>query len=89
MSDITVHIQLGISPDPTPGDKATKAEAHYHIQEPDRPDFDETVRCGTCVHFNMTRCQIVAGFIDPNYVCDYWDAHGVDSSAPQLDKVET
>ena len=66
MSDIVVHIHLGISQDPTPEDRGTKAEAHYRpMEEPDQ-------QCGNCDHYSSGRCEIVAGSIDPDYVCDWW-----------------
>ena len=29
--------------------------------------------CGTCVHFGINDCSLVAGMIDHEYVCDWWD----------------
>src|SRR5579872_4983374 len=33
-----------------------------------------TRRCGTCVMYHASRCDLVDGYIEPNYVCDRWAA---------------
>jgi hypothetical protein len=38
----------------------------------DNPD----ARCGTCSHFRSAGCSIVAGRIDPSFICEYWAERG-------------
>lgn len=76
MSDITVQVSVyssGVGARPAPHDRATKAEANYKIVQPTNPNYDPEVRCGTCEHFRMTRCEIVAGRIESDHVCDWWE----------------
>lgn len=47
----------------------TKAEVNYREADPSSTDS-----CGVCTHFNNNKCDIVAGKIDPAYVCDKFEA---------------
>lgn len=72
MTTINLSIILGDEPKgipggPTPDDKATKAEANYRKMSTEEA-------CGNCSMFGRGRCDIVVGSIDPDYVCDYWEA---------------
>lgn len=47
--------------------KLTKNEANYRHAESDKD-------CEACKYFHMSSCDIVAGEIRPNDVCDKWEA---------------
>ena len=70
---ITVSLgdQLMGLPDwePTPGSPATKYEANYR---PSDKQNSPTVRCGNCIHFENSKCDIVTGVIGKYDVCDYF-----------------
>jgi hypothetical protein len=50
--------------------RITKKEAHYR----DAIGDTASERCGTCVMYHPSRCDLVEGFIQPNRVCDHWEA---------------
>ncbi len=65
---------------PSAESKATKLEANYREADSDRS------RCGTCSHLiasdsGSDACDLVAGPIDRDYVCDWFEA-GETGSAP-------
>lgn len=39
------------------------------------------MRCGTCTMFSDDRCGLVAGDIDPGFVCSQWQAEGATGAA--------
>jgi hypothetical protein len=52
--------------------RRTKASVNY------RPAESEQQRCGNCSYFDPPRsCQIVAGSIDREWVCDLWEQRRV------------
>lgn len=71
---ITITIGNGNGPggnDPGPffadGELVTKAEAEY------RASTSDTESCGACVHYSNASCDLVAGGISPEMVCDLFD----------------
>ena len=73
--DLSSHLQnlhgaIGAALGVDDGGTSTKAEVKY--RPADSPD--ET--CGGCVHFHArdSSCEIVAGKINPKYVCDKYAA---------------
>lgn len=39
-----------------------------------KTESDAKHRCGTCVMYHASRCDLVVGYIEPSYVCDRWEA---------------
>lgn len=66
--DITISLALAEEGE---GGKATKSEANY------RPEESEDKECAQCSHYfaehGIGSCEEVAGRIDPEYVCDWWE----------------
>jgi hypothetical protein len=48
-------------------DLMTKAEADYTTG-------DGKQTCGSCLHYGAGSCNLVAGGISPEMVCDYWES---------------
>lgn len=58
----------------------TKSEANYRPSEPESDEDQSTVpeECGTCSMYSsdgggMGACDLVAGSINPEYVCDNYE----------------
>ena len=68
--DITISLALAGEAE----GKSTKKEANY------RPESAEDEECSGCVHYfasnGIGSCELVAGTIDPEYVCDWFEPVG-------------
>lgn len=51
-----------------PRKQVSKASVDY------RRAANDKRRCGTCVMYHASRCDLVEGYIDPGHVCDRWEA---------------
>lgn len=53
----------------TPRKKMSKVSQNYRKADPGAEK-----RCGTCVMYHASKCDLVLGYIEPSSVCDSWEA---------------
>lgn len=52
-----------------PRKKVTQRSVDYR-----KAESDAKHRCGNCVMYHASKCDLVEGFIQPDHVCDRWEA---------------
>lgn len=56
------HMEIPTGLPSEEGDRSRILPGHVHEKE-----------CASCLHYGVSDCDLVAGIIDPEYVCDWWE----------------